>query len=81
MSESYQIHDEDWVRKLQDDFAEYMELCWQDATKELEDGVEFTTISGQPFCGCEVCETRETLAFFIPRILTASQEGKITLEE
>jgi hypothetical protein len=41
----------------------------------------FETLSGQPFCGCDTCYTREQLYFLVPRIIKAYKEGKITLTE
>jgi hypothetical protein len=33
------------------------------------------TLSGEPFCGCETCHTREILAYVVPRVLFAQDQG------
>ena len=30
---------------------------------------DFQTASGEPYCGCEVCDVREIFAFLIPAVL------------
>lgn len=37
----------------------------------------FETESGEPFCGCDVCFTREVMAYLVPRIARLVKEGDI----
>ena len=41
---------------------------------DLEDSImseteDFATVTDAPFCGCDICMTRETLAFLLPKII------------
>ena len=45
----------------------------------LHDEEPAPTLSGEPFCGCEDCHTREILAFVVPRVLFAQQQGLASL--
>lgn len=69
------INDTAWAHYISAELAEYMENC---AALVFDDPApEFTTLSGEEYCGCEVCESRETLHFLVPRILQAYKEGKV----
>jgi hypothetical protein len=45
----------------------------------LHDEEPAPTLSGEPFCGCETCHTREILAFVVPRVLFAQEQGLASL--
>jgi len=77
VSNGFVIHDNEWVKQLQTDFEFYLDKCSEQVYEDTAD--DFKTLSGEPFCGCNVCETRETLFFLIPRLLTGAEEGKVTL--
>lgn len=83
MNNEFTIHDDAWAKQLERDYEEYMSSCWSSLDDEelSESDLDFETLSGQPFCGCNTCETRETLFFFTPRLLKAAEEGKVTLEK
>lgn len=68
-----------WSKKLEDEYEEYIWSC--ESVVDGEEPDEFTTLSGEPFCGCTTCYTREQLFFLIPRIITAYNAGFITLNE
>jgi hypothetical protein len=73
------INDDVWSKKLETEYEEYMWNC-----ESMIDGEEpdnFTTLSGEPFCGCSTCYTREQLFFLVPRIIIASQNGQVAVEE
>ena len=72
------IHDDAWAQKLESDYETYMFNC--ESVVDGEEPDDFTTISGEPFCGCTTCYTREQLFFLIPRIIEASQNGQVTVE-
>jgi hypothetical protein len=73
---------EEWATNLQHKFGEYMSLCYEYAYAEDDTELlsEFTTVSGQPFCGCDICEQREALMFLIPEIIDAYKAGIIVEE-
>jgi hypothetical protein len=73
---SFIINDEKWAEKLQEGVEEYLMRC-QDSIDEDE---EFETLSGQPYCGCNVCYFREMLFFSSPIIMKGQNEGKIELD-
>jgi hypothetical protein len=79
------IEDLDWSQKLETEYEEYMWKCEESAEEEPEDEApdtsSFTTLSGEAYCGCSTCYTREQLFFLVPRIIKAYNEGKITLNE
>jgi hypothetical protein len=79
----FTIHDKDWASRVQKDFEEYMGQCWEQVDAEFfeEEAPDFVTLSGEPFCGCSTCESREILFFYTPLLLKAAAEGKVTLEE
>lgn len=79
---NYVHTDVEWAFELQNAFMEYMAMCWESAyaeeTSPEMDG--FETVSGDPFCGCEVCQGREYIMFLIPLIIDAYKEGKLVEE-
>lgn len=82
MSKQFTIHDKEWAKQTERDFEEYMSKCYESVDWEgEEDTPEFETLSGEPFCGCNTCESREILFFYTPLLLKAAAEGKVTLEE
>lgn len=73
------INDHEWSQKIEEDYDSYMWNC--ESAVDGEEPDDFTTLSGEPFCGCGTCYTREQLFFLIPRIIKAYKEGKIALED
>jgi hypothetical protein len=71
----FEILDTDWAKELERDYADYINACFE----SLEEDEEFETITGQIFCGCEACCSREQLCFLTPRIIRAYKEGKVVL--
>jgi hypothetical protein len=69
------INDVNWAQELEHGLEEYMMDCWT----SLDEGSDFETVSGEPFCGCGTCESREQLFFVTPKIIKAFQEGKVEL--
>jgi len=75
----FYIKDTSWSETLEQTFEGYIWNC-----ESIIDGEEpdnFTTLSGEPFCGCSTCYTREQLFFLVPKIIKAYKEGKIVLAE
>lgn len=86
MSKSkFVIEDLEWAQQLERDYEEYLASCEElmdyDPDDERLTTPEDDTLSGQPFCGCTTCYTREQLFFLIPRILEAYKQGKLSIEE
>jgi hypothetical protein len=63
--------DEEWAKKLEEDYLDYMSSLWENEDAE--------TLSGMPFDGCETCEVREQLFFLAPRIIEGYKTGKIDI--
>jgi hypothetical protein len=74
---SFFINDEKWAEELQTNVEEYLMLL-QDSIDEDED---METLSGQPYCGCNVCYFREMLFFIAPKVMRGQNEKKIELSE
>jgi hypothetical protein len=70
----FEIHDSEWATKLEREFEDYMDelAMGVDADEDAE------TETGEAFCGCSTCGTRETIAWLIPRIAEGLKTGKIT---
>ena len=73
----FEILDTGWARELELDYIEYINACFE----SIDNDEHFATISGEPFCGCETCCSREQLCFLTPRIIKAYNEGKVALLE
>ena len=72
------IDDVPWTKQLEEDYEEYLGKCFDSLE---EDDEEFQTLSGDIFCGCQTCITREQLFFLVPKIIQGYKEGKLTIEE
>jgi hypothetical protein len=73
------LEDENWSKQLETEYEEYIWDC--ESSIDGEESDDFTPLSGEVFCGCTTCYTREQLFFLVPRIIKAYKEGKITLNE
>ena len=73
----FYLEDDQWSKELETQYEEYMWSC--DSIVDGEEPDDFTTLSGEPFCGCSTCYTREQLFFLVPRIIKAYKAGKIKL--
>lgn len=82
---SFIIEDADWAQTLERDYEEYIAQCEEMLDYEPDDeryeDPDTDTLSGEPFCGCQTCYTREQLFFLVPKIIEAYKSGKITVEE
>lgn len=75
----FYLNGEDWSKDLEQEYETYIWNC--ESAVDGEEPEDFETLSGQPFCGCGTCYTREQLFFLVPRIIKAYKEGKIVLTE
>lgn len=76
--------DMEWAQNLERSFKQYMESCEEQIDAEWFGDVsdeEFQTVSGELFCGCPECYSREAIMFLIPHIIDGYKEGKLTLED
>ncbi len=78
----FTITDTKWADELQNGLEEYMMQCHDsvDSDEEFTGDGGFETLSGWPFCGCNTCEYREILSYLVPRVIVASNEGKVELD-
>jgi hypothetical protein len=79
MSDKFVLNDLKWSEELEREYTDYMWQCEASIDGEEEDG--FVTLSGEPFCGCDTCWTREQLFFLTPRIISGYKSGKVSVEE
>lgn len=76
----FNIVDFHWSQDLEDQYTAYMANCESTIDSDMYDETnDFETLSGQPFCGCDVCYIREQLFFLVPRIIEAYKTGKIVI--
>ena len=77
-----EILDPEWASELQIDLQEYL-MCLYDSVDAEEGTIEYErgidTASGQPFCGCDVCQGREILSFLSGKIIKGYESKKIAL--
>ena len=71
----FEIVNTEWSRELERDFQEYIFAC----EESIDEDEHFATLSGEYFCGCSVCYTREQLFFLTPRIIEGYEEGFVKL--
>ena len=71
------VNDVAWAQNLEESLEEYIWQCEASVDGEEEDA--FSTLSGEPFCGCTTCYTREQLFFLTPKIIQAYKDGKVAL--
>lgn len=66
--------EESFAVEIETDLGAYL-----DALAASLDDEAIETMSGVPYCGCDVCLVREILAFVVPRTLHAQQLGRVEL--
>ena len=87
MSKMKYVHNDiEWAQKMEVGLQDYMASLWDSLDQEWEsfdDAVESTelTISGQYFCGCDDCVSRETILYLIPHIIDGFKLNKFELNE
>jgi hypothetical protein len=73
------INNTGWAEELEQGLEDYMQGLYE--ALDVEGDGEPETLSGQPFCGCETCVTREMLWYATPIILQGQKDGAVDLEE
>ena len=74
------INDEKWAEDLQERLDLYMDQLAESVNDEDPEN-SFETLSGEYFCGCSNCYSRESLTFIANEILLGAQSGKIELAD
>lgn len=74
------INDEKWAEDLQERFDLYMDQLAECVDNEDPEN-SFETLSGELYCGCSVCYTREIITFVSKEVLLGAQSGKIELAD
>ena len=75
----FAIRDEKWAANLQQGLESYMEKLYESVEADLDTPeADPQTESGEPFCGCNVCEGREILSFIVPRTIEGYLNGSVT---
>ena len=75
------IHEYQWdeapMMIMEQGYMMHMENLFTQIMEGTEDGGTevLDTESGEPFCGCEICEVRETLAYLVPRVVGLYRDG------
>jgi hypothetical protein len=70
--------EEEWAVEMVNRVTDYM--------ASLDDGLydedaDFTTLTGAPYCGCEVCVERERTFAIVMFTLEGAERGLVRLEE
>ena len=69
----YVHNDSQWAREMERSFEAYLDNC----VESVDSDESFETESGEMFCGCSECYTRESIMWLIPRIIDAYRAGVI----
>jgi hypothetical protein len=67
----------EWAASLQNRFEEYMDECFEAVDGDVE---QFQTVSGELYCGCSTCFSREAIMWLMPEIVDAYRAGIIEEE-
>lgn len=70
------INDQAWAEDVQERFDLYMDFL-AESMDDPENSCE--TLSGEIYCGCSVCYTREAITFIAKEVLLGAQDNKIEL--
>ena len=77
--------DSEWMAKIESDYFDYFDHLYELLNEENYDEPampsDFEPLSGEPFCGCHICNLRETIVFLAPLIIRGYKDGKIELEK
>lgn len=76
MSAKFEILDVAWAKQLEGGLEEYLTKLFE----SVDDGEDVETESNLPYCGCDVCHTRETISYLVPRIVQGYRDGKVLVD-
>lgn len=78
--ETYQINNPKWLQETIEGLSRYIDglngtlISPHFGTDEVE---VVSPVSGELYCGCDVCLRRETVAYLIPVIVEGYKDGRI----
>lgn len=78
--ESYQVNNPKWLKETIEGLSRYIDglnstiLTTDFGIDEVE---VLSPVSGELYCGCDVCLRRETVAYLIPVIVEGYKDGRI----
>lgn len=75
----FSITDEQWAKDVQTGVGTYMDALTE--TLIDDEAPDQPTLSGDLYCGCDVCYWREALCHLIPVIIDGYRSGKIVLDD
>jgi hypothetical protein len=86
MSKMKYVHnDVKWVTGIERGLDEYLGELWSALHDEDSDDASPTTpdisLTGDYFCGCDVCINRESFAYLLPVIIEGFKAGKFEENE
>ena len=86
MSKMKYVHnDAEWVMGIERGLDEYLGELWSALDEEAEDNEDpasmQVSLTGDYFCGCDVCINRETFAYLLPVIIEGFKAGKFEENE
>jgi hypothetical protein len=86
MSKMKYVHnDVEWVQKIERGLDDYLGELWTALDEEAEDNEDpasmQVSLTGDYFCGCDVCINRETFAYLLPVIIDGFKAGKFEENE
>jgi len=76
---TFLINDQGWAKELELAVEKYTDDLFN-RVFEGGDSEVADTESGESFCGCNRCFWRETLVYFVPRLLVGYEQGKVDIE-
>ena len=74
------LNDVKWAEDLQNGVEEYLGVLENFYVYGDEEAEEPEVLSGDPYCGCSTCYTREYLFYVAPIIMQGQKDGKIELD-
>jgi hypothetical protein len=69
--------DWEWDEEPMKELEARLEGLRYDLFEIVHESADIDTPSGLPYCGCDVCETREMLAVVMPAVLDMLEAGQI----
>jgi hypothetical protein len=74
------IRDVAWSKALEEEYEQYQASLYEHIDWVEGEPDPTPTLSGEPFCGCDTCWTREQIYFMVPYIITGYLNGKVGIK-
>jgi len=78
--DAYQVNNGKWLTEVMDGLDRYIGGLKETIVSPhfgVDEVEVISPISGELFCGCELCLRRETVAFLIPVIIEGYKDGRV----